>query len=202
MDEEACNRCGVPLTDDNRSPGRHICKSCRNAAKRDSKKANPAPIHRPVTTDSIIANERKKKQFLTALLANGGFVQQAIRTAKTSREFVNNEYNTDPEFAQLFDIVLELANETIEQEIYRRAVTGVEKPLSSKGILTGQSIREWSDTLLIFLAKARMPGKYRELPQKGNEMSDEELNAQLAKYIEKRVGHGRAVPVAEVKRLN
>ena len=195
MAEELCNRCGTPLTDDNRASGRHICKDCRREAKRESEKANPLPVARPVTTDSVIAIERKKKRFIAALLENGGFVQQAVRTAATSREFVNAQYNADPEFANLWDTVMELANETIEREIYRRAVTGTDKPLANKGLLTGDSIKEWSDNLLIFLAKARMPAKYRDLPQKGGELSEEEINARLQQYLEKRVGRGHAVRV-------
>lgn len=193
MAGEACNRCGTPLTDDNRAAGRHICKNCRREAKRESDKANPAPIHRPVTTDSVIAIERKKKQFITALLDNGGFVQQAVRTAKTSREFINNQYNSDPEFALLWETVMELANEAIEQEIWRRAVVGVDKPLANKGVLTGDTIKEWSDNLLMFLAKARMPAKYRDAPAKGGELSEDEINARLAQYLEKRVGGRRVV---------
>lgn len=192
---EACNRCGTALTNDNRSPGRKVCKTCRREAKRESEHANPTPLHRPVTTDSVIAIERKKKQFIAALLENGGFVQQAVRTAKTSREFVNNQYNTDPEFALLWDTVMELANETIEREIYRRAVVGVDKPLSNKGLLTGHNIKEYSDNLLMFIAKARMPQKYRDGPGKGGDLTEDEIDARLARYLEKRVGQGRAVRV-------
>lgn len=197
MPEESCNRCGSPLTDDNRSPGRHICKTCRNAAKRDSEKANPAPIHRPITTDSVIAVERKKKQFITALLENGGFIEQAVRAAKTSRRFVNEQYNADPEFALLWETVMELANEGIEQEIYRRAVKGVDKPLTNKGLLTGETVKEWSDNLLMFLAKARMPAKYRDAPAKGGELSEEEINARLEQYLNKRMGRGRVVHIPQ-----
>ena len=195
MAEEACNRCGTPLDDTNRAAGRRICKPCRREAKRESEKANPLPIHRPVTTDSVIAIERKKKQFIAALLENGGFVEQAVRTAKTSRRFINDQYNGDPDFALLWDTVMELANEAIEQEIYRRAVTGVDKPLTNKGFLTGDTIKEWSDNLLMFLAKARMPNKYRDRAEKGGELTEDEINTRLAQYLEKRVGHGRAVRV-------
>jgi hypothetical protein len=193
---ETCNRCGTWLTADNRSVGRHICKACRREAKRESEKANPAPVHRPITTDSVIAIERKKKQFLTALLENGGYVQKAVRTAKTSREFVNNQYNTDPDFAMLWETVMELANETIEREIYRRAVEGVDKPLHNKGRLTGPEhvIKEYSDNLLMFLAKARMPHKYRDLPQKGGELTEDEINARLMQYMEGRVLNVKRVP--------
>lgn len=194
MADETCNRCGVVLTDDNRSPGRHICKDCRNTAKRESEHANPTPLHRPVTTDSVIAIERKKKQFIAALLENGGFIEQAVRSAKTSRRFINDQYNTDPEFALLWDTVMELANETIEGEIWRRAVVGVDKPLANKGELTGHSIKEYSDNLLMFLAKARMPQKYRDAPARGGELTEEEINARLIQYLEKRVLNVKRVP--------
>lgn len=195
--EEKCNRCGVPLDDANRSPGRHVCKDCRREAKRESEKLNPAPIHREVTTDSVIATERKKKQFIAALLENGGFIEQAVRTAKTSRRFINDQYNSDPEFALLWETVMELANETIEREIYRRAVVGVDKPLANKGMLTGDSIKEWSDNLLMFLAKARMPQKYRDAKEKGGELSEDEINARLSQYLERRVGRGRVVHIPQ-----
>lgn len=193
VDNEKCNRCPAILTDTNRVPGRHICKNCRRLAKRESEAANPTPIHREVTTDSIIAVERKKKQFIAALLDNGGFVEQAVRSAKTSRRFINEQYNADPEFALLWDTVMELANESIEREVYRRAVVGVDKPLHNKGFLTGDSVKEWSDNLLMFLAKARMPSKYRDVPQKGGELSEDEINARLAQYLEKRVRGGRVI---------
>lgn len=52
------------------------------------------------------------------------------------------------------------ANDRIEAELHRRAIWGIEKPITVAG--EREVIREYSDTLLIFLAKARMPAKYRE----------------------------------------
>ena len=43
----------------------------------------------------------------------------------------------------------------------RRAIEGVDKPVFHNGKVVG-SIREYSDTLLIFALKGSMPSKYRE----------------------------------------
>jgi hypothetical protein len=48
----------------------------------------------------------------------------------------------------------------LEDEAMGRAVEGVEKPISVNGEL--KTIREYSDTLLIFLLKGAAPEKYRE----------------------------------------
>lgn len=53
------------------------------------------------------------------------------------------------------------ADDTVEEEIYRRAVVGILKPVYQGGKEVGQ-VREYSDNLLMFFAKGRMPGKYRE----------------------------------------
>jgi hypothetical protein len=53
------------------------------------------------------------------------------------------------------------AADALEQEARRRALIGTEKPVYQNGQLVG-SIREYSDTLLIFLMKGAMPHKYRE----------------------------------------
>jgi hypothetical protein len=53
----------------------------------------------------------------------------------------------------------------LETEMYRRAVFGVTRsePMLYKGkIVVTKEITEYSDTLAIFLAKARNPDKYRE----------------------------------------
>ena len=62
------------------------------------------------------------------------------------------------------------ANDVVRAAIFRRAVVGVDKPLHYQGRVVlderGQrlTVKEYSDTLLIFLAKARMP-EFRERQQ-------------------------------------
>ena len=67
----------------------------------------------------------------------------------------------DSEFAKGFEDAKKRAVETLEAEAYRRAVKGVNKPIYYKGQRCGY-VREYSDSLLIFLLKGNAPEKYRE----------------------------------------
>lgn len=174
--------CNAELTASNRVVHRTICLTCHRAKKSEARKL--ARLGDASTDPAVIA--RKKTAFLDELLRNGGFVERAIKTVSTSRHFVNNAYNSDPDFQKLWDTIRELNNEALENEVYRRAVTGVDEPLSYQGRLTGDVIRKYSDNLLMFYCKANMPGKYRDLPQKGDQMSEEELNTALDKHLAKR----------------
>jgi hypothetical protein len=129
---------------------------------------------------------RKQKRFLNVLLTNGGFVERAIRECKTSRRWLNQSLEVDEEFAALFATIRDQNNEKIEEEIYRRAVVGNDKPQVWRGVPTGHYIKEYSDVLLMFYAKANMPGKYRDLPQKGSELTDDELNERIGAWMRKR----------------
>ncbi len=53
------------------------------------------------------------------------------------------------------------ACDILEGEAWRRAVQGVERPIHYQGAQV-DTIREYSDTLLIFLLKGARPEKYRE----------------------------------------
>lgn len=131
-------------------------------------------------------NTQRQKRFLKRLLENGGFVERAIRECHTSRTWLNQQLEDDETFTALFQAIRDQNNEKIEEEIYRRAVTGNKKPKFDKGVPTGHFELEYSDNLLMFLAKANMPGKYRDLPQKDHPISDEELNERIAKYMNAR----------------
>lgn len=128
---------------------------------------------------------RRRSRFLRTLLENGGFVERAIRECHTSRRWLNEQLE-DESFAELFQAIKDQNNEKIEEEIYRRAVVGHDRPKFNKGVPTGHFEREYSDNLLMFLAKANMPHKYRDLPQKGADLSDDELNARIKSLMDKR----------------
>lgn len=139
------------------------------------------------TTPEHELNARKQSKFLRVLLENGGFVQAAIRECHTSRRWLNDQLDNDEGFAELFAAIRDQNHEKIEQEIYRRAVTGNEKLKFDKGVPTGFHELEYSDNLLMFLAKANMPEKYRDLPQgKGATITDEELNTRISNYMKQR----------------
>jgi hypothetical protein len=74
-------------------------------------------------------------------------------------------------FRGAWDEALEIGVSALEDEAHRRAFEGVDKPLMHQG-LVATVVREYSDTLAIFLLKAHAPEKYRE-------RSEVQLNATL-----------------------
>lgn len=95
----------------------------------------------------------------------------------------------DPDFAQDWADALDTAADVMEHEAFRRAVKGTIKPVYQNGKLVG-SIKEYSDTLLIFLLKAARPEKYRErtetrhtglTAEQAANLSNDDLEAELKK---------------------
>lgn len=110
-----------------------------------------------------------KAKFLAAF-ARQGNVRAACKSAGLgSRQTVYTWIESDPEFAAAYAEAEVEATETLEAEAWRRAVKGVrnEKAVFWQGVEVGRhSVRtEYSDTLLIFLLKARAPQKYKEHQQ-------------------------------------
>lgn len=67
----------------------------------------------------------------------------------------------DTRWRELWDESLELFADRLEAEMARRAIEGVDKPVFYKGEEVG-TIREYSDTLAITLARAVRPARFRE----------------------------------------
>jgi hypothetical protein len=99
----------------------------------------------------------------------------------------------DPQYAEQVPGVLEQAADLLEAEARRRAVEGVTKPIiggrNRDEVVT--TVKEYSDTLLIFLLKGVRPQKYKELRQTEHsgrvelsarpfkDLSDEDLETML-----------------------
>ena len=88
-------------------------------------------------------------------------VSLAAAKAKVGRRTVYDARDADPAFAAAWDEAIEIAVELMEGEVHRRAFSGTLKPVYQGGLKVGE-IREYSDTLAIFLLKAHKPDKYRE----------------------------------------
>lgn len=111
-------------------------------------------------TASLTPKKEWKPVFLAAL-AEYGNVSKAARKAKISRQLVYQERDSDDLFAASWDQALKIGTEAIEDEARRRAFEGTLKPVYQGGKRVG-SVREYSDTLTIFLLKAHKPELYRE----------------------------------------
>lgn len=100
-----------------------------------------------------------KPRFIHALSLTGN-VGFAAKAAGVERTVPYQEFGRDPEFKAAFENARELAADRLEREAFRRAHDGCRKPIAVNG--KTHWVREYSDTLLIFLLKAARPGKYRE----------------------------------------
>jgi hypothetical protein len=98
--------------------------------------------------------------FLEAL-AQTGNVSAAAKAAGVGRQYAYERRAADPELAAAWDEALDVATDALEREARRRALEGCERPVFYKGDECGR-IREYSDTLMIFLLKAHRPQKFRD----------------------------------------
>jgi len=131
---------------------------------------------------SLTLKKRRKGQRMTPaqrIEAQATFLATYEKTANVltaaeqtgiSRVLVYYWLEHDEQFLLAYGLAEQAAKLNIEAEIHRLAVDGVEKPLVSMGgmVYEGKGkerkkvvIREYSDVLLMFYAKKKMP-EYRE----------------------------------------
>jgi hypothetical protein len=103
----------------------------------------------------------KEEKFLKKLVATGGNVSAACRVIGAARSTAYDHKKNDTEFAKKWQEAVDQGIDALEQEARRRAFIGVKKKVFYKGQKIDE-IREFSDTLLIFILKALRPEKYVE----------------------------------------
>lgn len=108
-----------------------------------------------------LTKAQKKTKFLEVYVANGGNIRAAAQAVRIDRISHYDWLREDAEYAEKFARANTEANDLLDQEIFRRGHDGVLTPVWYQGKECGR-IREYSDTLLIFFAKGRMPEKYRD----------------------------------------
>lgn len=101
------------------------------------------------------------KAFITTLSLRA-IVSHACNAARIDRATAYRAKETDPVFAQAWDEAVEVAADTLEDEAWRRATEGVEKPVGFYQGAAAEYVREYSDVLLMFMLKGARPNKYRE----------------------------------------
>ena len=102
----------------------------------------------------------KKIAFLEAY-AKIGTITYAAKASGVNRQRHYDWLKGDAEYVGHFASAQEQAIEVMEVEALRRAVTGVDKPIYFQGKKI-DTIKEYSDILLIFLLKGARPEKYRD----------------------------------------
>ena len=106
----------------------------------------------------------KKRALFLEVLTETANVVYACKQARLSRRTVYNWRNTEAEFLKAWDEAVELGIDALEDEALRRGQQGFDKPVFHQGKQCGK-VREYSDTLLIFMLKARRPEKFKERSQ-------------------------------------
>lgn len=101
-----------------------------------------------------------KALFLVAL-AEVPVIAHACKAAGVNRVTAWRAREADPEFAKAWDDAMEEGIDRAEQEAFRRAVVGYEKPVWYKGELVGTEIVH-SDALLALILKGRRKATYSE----------------------------------------
>lgn len=100
------------------------------------------------------------QKFIECLLT-GCTISGAVRKCKIHISLPYQRRKTDAEFRKVWKEAAQINTKLMEEEAVRRAYHGTLKPVYHKGVKIGH-VREYSDTLMIFLLKARNPAKYRD----------------------------------------
>lgn len=102
----------------------------------------------------------KRLRFLE-VLSNTANVTRAAEDIGMARTYMYEIRDADADFAKAWDASVQLGTSALEDEATRRASEGWDEPVFYQGEQTGL-VRKFSDTLLIFLLKARDPEKYSD----------------------------------------
>ena len=136
-------------------------------------------------------SEKSLEDFLT-LLREVPNVTRAARTLGHAPSSFRKYKKINKEFSDAWDEALEESIERMEQEVHRRAIDGIDEPLTHQGSFTYQyefdstgrvvkdesgipklkmdangqpaiaTVKKYSDQLAMFLLKAHRPERYRE----------------------------------------
>lgn len=99
-----------------------------------------------------------EQQALLSAIASGCTLRAAAIKAGVDLMTAHG-WISDATFAAAFHAAEAAGTDVIEEEAFRRAVKGVEKPVYRAGEVVGH-VADYSDTMLMFLLKARRPDRY------------------------------------------
>lgn len=108
-----------------------------------------------------MAERMNREEAFFAMLREGASVRRACAAAGMARSTAYRRRADDPDFARAWDDAVEDGTDHLEDEMVRRAVEGIDKPVFYKGEPVGH-VRVYSDTLLMFTLRARRPDKFKD----------------------------------------
>jgi hypothetical protein len=106
-----------------------------------------------------IRTPKRESSFLDGL-RDGQSVTAACIDSGISRSTAYEWRDADEDFRKRWDEAVEEGTDRLEDEAQRRARDGVSEPVFYKGDIVGH-VQRHSDTLMIFLLKARRPEKFK-----------------------------------------
>ena len=120
-----------------------------------------------------------KKAVVLYWFRRTGALAIALKRAGIGRARHASWLREDQDYEQAFNSSQETVADVLEAEAMRRAVSGTNKPIYFKGDKI-DTVKEYSDVLLMFLLKGARPEKYRERFDVSNTAKDmEKLAATL-----------------------
>jgi hypothetical protein len=87
----------------------------------------------------------------------------------------------DAEYAAQVEALVPQLAQAVLDELARRGVEGYDEPLANKGLLTGDSVRRFSDQCLITLHRHRFPERYIRREHTGPGGSP--ITLQIVKFV-------------------
>jgi transposase len=133
-----------------------------NRPDTDRPTAKQTPPNETSTPKKDLSTKDKQRLFLEAYAIHAN-VMLSAREVGIHRTTVYEWLEKDEPFSFAYNQAKEDAKDVIRAEIYRRGHDGVLEPVYQQGILI-DTVRKYSDTLLIFHSKMLMP-EYRDKSQ-------------------------------------
>jgi transposase-like protein len=134
----------------------------------------------------------KKRAFALAFARTGNKAQAARVAGIHPDTPYSRQWRSDLVLQAAVEQAKEAAADLIEQEAYRRAVHGIERPTGWYQGKPGAMVREYSDLLTIFLLKGLRPEKYQERVQMRGALANLDMNLLPDEAID-RIANGEHV---------
>jgi hypothetical protein len=132
----------------------------RKKTRRTSTESTPKKAQKATEPVDPTHENARKADFLAAFMDSGN-VRLTARKIGIHRTTPYKWAKEDAEFRVAWEDARLVAVSVLEDEALRRAVNGVKKPIYQRGKLVGE-VRDYSDTLTIFLLKNWHPGRYMD----------------------------------------